>query len=394
VHTVTLPYREDGYIFAYQRCCRNITLTNIVSPNDQGTTQTIELTGEAQLSCNSSPQFNAWPPVYVCAGKDFVFDHSAVDVEGDQLVYSLCTPFVGGAMNNPAPFPASAPPYAEINWSSGYDLETLIGPTVNPLTIDSMSGEITAMPNTIGQYLVGICVEEYRDGQLLSKTYRDFELNVRLCLEDTKEYVEEYKCPGDTIIIDNEPITESGEYVFVYETVDGCDSTVFLTVLNFEDEESVLQTSICEGESVIVNGVEYLTAGTYFQEFETVEGCDSLVVIEINADFNCDDCQPRPGDDMNIAINKRHDELYEIDIQGIKIQLTEQQLSVFINQAEYYAQKNDRASFNQLMKAMDLKSNVDQLLKSKQSPVSKSYQFVTEARKGTAMNISFKFHKP
>jgi hypothetical protein len=393
VQTITLPYRPTGYLFAYQRCCRNITLTNIVAPDGQGTTQLIEITGEAQLTCNASPQFKEWPPVYVCAGNDFNFDHSATDEEGDQLLYKLHAPFIGGSMMNPAPFPASSPPYQEVIWESGFDLNNLLGPSINPLTIDPMTGEMTAMPNSIGQYLVGVVVEEFRDGELLSTTYRDFEVNVRICLEDAEVFVEEYKCPNDTLIFDNETIIEPGEYIFNYETIDGCDSTVFLTVFNFEDEETVLQTSICEGESVIVNGIEYLNAGTYFQEFETGDGCDSIVIIEIEADFNCDDCQPRPNDDLNVLTHKINDNLFELDINGKTIQLNKDQLSAFINQSEYFSQVNDKSAFNRLCSSDDLLYDINTLIKTQQTSISKSYQFVLEARNGTTMNISFKFHK-
>ncbi|MFM7902766.1 MAG: PKD domain-containing protein, partial [Bacteroidota bacterium] len=50
-----------------------------------------------------------------------------------------------------------------------------------PLTIDPATGELTAIPNTLGQFVIGICVSEYRNGQLLSTTMRDYQINVVDC---------------------------------------------------------------------------------------------------------------------------------------------------------------------------------------------------------------------
>ena len=50
-----------------------------------------------------------------------------------------------------------------------------------PLTINPVSGLLTGTPNTIGQFVVGICVDEYRNGELLTQTTRDFQFNIIDC---------------------------------------------------------------------------------------------------------------------------------------------------------------------------------------------------------------------
>ena len=52
----------------------------------------------------------------------------------------------------------------------------------NHLKIDPVTGIISGIPDSIGQYLVGICVEEYRNGILFSTIRRDFEYNVVQCI--------------------------------------------------------------------------------------------------------------------------------------------------------------------------------------------------------------------
>ena len=50
-----------------------------------------------------------------------------------------------------------------------------------PLTIDSITGLLTGTPNTVGQFVVGVCVSQYRNGQLITTTLRDFQFNVAQC---------------------------------------------------------------------------------------------------------------------------------------------------------------------------------------------------------------------
>lgn len=177
--TVNLPDRQGGYILAYQRCCRNFTLNNIVAPLETGSTYWIHITDNAMEVCNQSPRFIQWPDIFICQDDTLRFDHSAIDADGDSLVYELCVPSLGANQDDPRPQPPYNPPYNTVTWSAGYSLEDMMGG--DPLTIDPVTGEIYAVPNTTGQFLIGICVKEYRDGQLLSEVRRDFEYNVREC---------------------------------------------------------------------------------------------------------------------------------------------------------------------------------------------------------------------
>jgi gliding motility-associated-like protein len=51
------------------------------------------------------------------------------------------------------------------------------------LAINPSSGLLTATPIDIGQFVVGVCVKEYRDGILLSENKRDFQFNVTECTQ-------------------------------------------------------------------------------------------------------------------------------------------------------------------------------------------------------------------
>lgn len=178
--TATLPFISGGYHVAYQRCCRNPTIVNLVNPEDLGSTYYVQIPEEALNSCNSSPSFNGFPPIALCTGDELVFDHAATDADGDQLVYSLCTPYHGGDQLTPQPIPPLGPPYSNIVWGGGYSSGYPLDASPQ-LTIDSQTGLLTGTPTQPGQYVVGVCVEEYRNGQLLSVNKRDFQFNVVNC---------------------------------------------------------------------------------------------------------------------------------------------------------------------------------------------------------------------
>ena len=216
VDTVRLPFRSNGYIMAYQRCCRNGTLANIVDPLNTGMTLIALLSGQAQQSCDNSPQFGEYPPIYICANNPIEFDHSASDGDGDSLVYSLCTPYAGGDIIDNMPQPPPSPPYDPVVWQSPFGLDNVLGGT--PLNIDPLTGMITGTPNAVGQYIVGICVKAYREGILIGETRRDFQYNVRMCRDvPVADYTApELECEGLTISFENNSIN-SDEYLWVFD---------------------------------------------------------------------------------------------------------------------------------------------------------------------------------
>ena len=178
--TVTLPDSNIGYDLVYQRCCRNPSIINILFPDASGATFWTQIPPVTDVIQNSSPIFNNLPPVALCASSAFTFDHSATDLDGDQLIYSFCDPFLGADPFEPAPSPPPPPPFLSVAWNTGFNTNYQI--TSNPaFEIDAATGLITGTPTQVGQFVFGVCVEEFRDGVLLSKTNRDFQFNVVFC---------------------------------------------------------------------------------------------------------------------------------------------------------------------------------------------------------------------
>ena len=193
--TRTLPIITSNYMFVYQRCCRNNTIANINAPWDAGAAYTVEITPEAQISCNNSPVFNSFPPIVICADEPLDFDHGATDAEGDQLVYEFCAPIDAGgtrgtqmnpgmatACDGVTPDPINCtPPYPSVQFKlPAYSPLNPMGGSPQ-VRINPTSGRITGTPVDQGQFVVGVCVKEYRQGRLIGTLRRDFQFNVAYC---------------------------------------------------------------------------------------------------------------------------------------------------------------------------------------------------------------------
>ena len=186
---VTVPINSQGYTLAYQRCCRNQSISNLSNPGSVGATYDIFITPLALQSCNSSPNFNNYPPIVICKDQPINFNHAATDLNGNRLEYSFCHPHTGASQAQPLPNPPSAPPYTLIPFSAGFTPNFPM-PANPPLSIDPQSGLLTGVPRQNGQYVVGVCVSEYNSsGALLSTTLRDFQFNVVDCYSNLQAII-------------------------------------------------------------------------------------------------------------------------------------------------------------------------------------------------------------
>ncbi len=217
---VTLPASPSGYIFAYQRCCRNNTIVNLVDPGNTGATY-IEQVPSNDL-CNSSPRFNNFPPIALCIGEPLYFNHSATDPDGDSLVYQLCSSYDGASGTDPQPYITSPPPFSPITFQAPYSSAYPIA-SVPPASIDPITGLLTVNPTQLGQYVVGVCVSEYRNGVLIGTHTRDFQFNVTNCLSNVDSETElpdafvsvggvYESCDGLTVPFENNSINGSYYY--------------------------------------------------------------------------------------------------------------------------------------------------------------------------------------
>ncbi len=197
---VTLPPITGGYTITFQRCCRTPALINIANPSITGSTFTCTIPDKDVAQGNSMPHQANDPPVALCIGSQAVIDLSAVDPDGDSLVYEFCTPYRGASQNNAAPSPADPPPYNLVNWAPGFSAANPI-PGAPAFQIDPNTGRMTGSPTTAGLYVVGVCTREYRDGKLLSENKRDYLFYVQSCVSNVRAIADPQRefCKGNTV---------------------------------------------------------------------------------------------------------------------------------------------------------------------------------------------------
>lgn len=283
---VTIPWDGNKYQITYQRCCRNNTINNIINPASTGAVFTIELEPQAIRNCNNSPSFKKFPPIIVCNNRPLQFDHGATDMEADSVVFEFCTPLTSGGMEPgdnctsivPSPFKCP-PPYQEVTFIPPYTSLTPMGG--NPVVqIDGATGLITGSPNLVGQYVVGICMKEYRNGQLYTTTRRDFQFNVLDCIGIT--FNQNYNlCDNDSLVINEVVYTEAGTYAQNFITESGCDSIVVLTIKEIPSSLTERDVTICAPETYDFLGEILSTSGTYTKTFQNSSGCDSTLIVRL-----------------------------------------------------------------------------------------------------------------
>ncbi len=321
IFEATLPIHDNYYKIAYQKCCRNHTINNIRDAGITGAVYDIKISAEAQRVGNSSPKFKDYPPTFICTNEPLNYSHSAIDKDGDLLVYSFCTPYVSGGIESYEPQccdcqnPESefcAPPYGTVIYESGFTYDNPIGGSPK-VTLDSSSGLITGTPNQNGAYVVAICVEEYRNGILLSQTRRDFEFNVVPCLKtlnasllsediDTisksaeKDLLYKFsECQDASILLENTSTDKNYIKDYSWEIIGPQQDTVLnLNQSNQENLNITFQDPGLYKGSMILNKTEFCSDTAYFEIH---------IKNNITPDFNFefDPCDDSPVNFYNIT---------------------------------------------------------------------------------------------
>ena len=201
---ITVPDNVSGYTLAYQRCCRRLGLTNIVSMgNTVGGTYTASIPANSQM--NNSPYFDKEKVVIMCADKPFTYDYHATDPDGDSLVYKFVPAYTGGSEDMPSPSPAATPPYYSVQYISPFSASQPLGSQV---TINPSTGLISGNAPASGLYIVTVAAEEYRNGVKLGEHRKELMLSVTNCVKQVVAAVlvdspEFYNCKTNTFNIQN-----------------------------------------------------------------------------------------------------------------------------------------------------------------------------------------------
>jgi gliding motility-associated-like protein len=186
----TLVPIAGGYIMAYDRCCWNGSVSNLVLPLEHGLAIVSSIPDPGLALVNSSPYFKYLTPPFICLNQELIFDHSAIDLDGDSLVYELFNPYDNtlAGQNGGPPDP---PPYYPLLFKQPYLKQS----------IDPQTGIFSATPDVKGQFVFGVKVKEYRNGVEIGETSRSYQLNVASCSKVTEAHFPSpiYQC-GDSVV--------------------------------------------------------------------------------------------------------------------------------------------------------------------------------------------------
>jgi gliding motility-associated-like protein len=191
---MNLPPIAGGYTLVHQRCCRNNTITNVPNSGNFGNTYSVEIPPQG-FDNNSSPAFTGVAPITICLNEPLSLSVAAADPDGDSLYYELCSIFAGGGQsggfgcNAVIPNPSCPPPFTPVPFSPPFSATNPL-PASPAFAIDPNTGIISGTPTTQGQYVVGICVSEYRGGLKLSTVRLDYQFNVTSCISNNTASME------------------------------------------------------------------------------------------------------------------------------------------------------------------------------------------------------------
>lgn len=176
--TIDLPINASGYTLARSGCCRINNITNTTGGSNIGSTYITKIPGTNTLPVghNSSPEFYVKDTALVCAGKNFTLNFGATDIDNDLLTYSFCDAYnaSSGSNNSPPAATLSLIPVPYVTPFSGTD--PLAGVAINGST-----GIISGVAPGVGQYIVSVCITEWRNLVGFTEHRKDFILKVQSC---------------------------------------------------------------------------------------------------------------------------------------------------------------------------------------------------------------------
>ena len=187
---------QEGYYIQWERCCRNISIDNIVNPSEIGMNYVLEippLMKNGEIFKNSSPVLFKPLSDYACINQLYYVEFTGIDPDGDSLVYSLSTPLSSNT-DDAVPIPQPKPHF-DVTFLDGFSENNIVSGSP-PLRISS-KGVLTVNPDQTGLFVFGVKVEEYRDHVKIGEARRDFQILVVDGCEPPDPPVVDIDIPGN-----------------------------------------------------------------------------------------------------------------------------------------------------------------------------------------------------
>jgi gliding motility-associated-like protein len=161
-----------GYYLEWTDCCRAVNVVNLKNSESYTTTLRTQCPPIIQAYrefFNSTPTISDLNQFYICNSQPFIHQLTAGDLDGDSLNFSVVIP-VGYHSGSKLP----------LEFASGCGPLDVV-PGRPSLHADPKTGLLTVFPETNGYFAFGVLLEEYRNGQRISATIREYALHVVDC---------------------------------------------------------------------------------------------------------------------------------------------------------------------------------------------------------------------
>ncbi len=129
-------------------------------------------------------------------------------------------------------------------------------------------------------------------------------------------------CQGQVYAENNFNVSEAGVYTQTLTSVNDCDSIVTLTVSVNPTFDTTINATINAGETYTEFGFNESEAGTYVQNLQTVNGCDSTITLNLSVNSSLLDVEqteisfyPNPTD-SKITFSQMIERIEVIDLTG------------------------------------------------------------------------------
>ena len=225
---INLDLNFTGYHVFYDRCCRNGSIVNLATPGAEGLAFDAYI--GPPLVGNSSPVFTDVPIPFLCVGDTTSILNTAVDPDGDQLVYSFVEPYAGfSTPGAPAPLPPDPTlgwTIPTVTWGGGYSVPFPFGAGGYSF-IDGATGLTAYYSPNIGDYVVAVEITEYNSsGNIVGITRRDLQLLVLNCPPNPAPNID----PAAGTTLNNFTVVEGETLCFDFGFNDPNNDSVVLTV--------------------------------------------------------------------------------------------------------------------------------------------------------------------
>ncbi len=88
-------------------------------------------------------------------------------------------------------------------------------------------------------------------------------------------------CTGDTIKVGTSAYTLAGTFVDIFQSVNGCDSTIISSITLLPATIENADVTICKGDTITLGGERYHTSGTFIQSSVGSNGCENLLIVKV-----------------------------------------------------------------------------------------------------------------